>query len=488
MRSLVAIFIALVPTAITGTLMLENRSALAQASPLLQVEGMIEDGDRVLPDSSPEVTYDEYTFEGQAGQVVSIVMESLEFDTYLQLRSPSGEVIAQNDNYRGFLFRNSGVVINLPENGTYTVIASFTAAVGMVDNRGSYEVSVVPVSSEDSEPLFSERTRRRLQAFELKYQGEQLYDKGQLLDALLLLEQALEIYRELNTQQAPVDVWHDRGDRINESRTLLVMGWIYRDLERYEQALQALQEGLEIRQALNHGNGERVLPRYQEGLFLRYIGQVYDRSAQDEAAVRFYRQALPLLREVNDHQSELSVLWQMGAVYWFNFEEYDQAIEIYQQALAVARNLNASHWVSELLKEIGFVYRIKEEYRQSLEFYRQSREARPDPDRSTPIEEVLPIDEIEVLLENVVPYLEDEQQGLFQPLRDEMKAYREQNLDINSDSILYLLVRSAAHLVEAEIYQTSFYQSRFEEIIKSFARDNDYETARMTIRLVELVE
>jgi hypothetical protein len=102
---------------------------------LLERQGTLEEGDSVL--ASDGSLYDEYTFEGEAGQRVTISLSSTDFDTYLALLGPDGEVIAQNDDIvPGNL--NSELTVTLPTTGTYIVIANSFDNTG----RGRYTVVV----------------------------------------------------------------------------------------------------------------------------------------------------------------------------------------------------------------------------------------------------------------------------------------------------------------------------------------------------------
>ena len=92
--SLVSATLSVLPTLpIAQRLGLRTAAALAQnadnsSDVLLEVEGTLEAGDATLDDGT---FYDEYTFAGQAGETVSITLESLAFDTYLLLLDEQGE-------------------------------------------------------------------------------------------------------------------------------------------------------------------------------------------------------------------------------------------------------------------------------------------------------------------------------------------------------------------------------------------------------------
>ncbi len=89
---------------------------------------------------------DTYSFEGEAGQIMTIELQSEEFDPMLLLKAPSGEVLTSNDDYGGTL--NSTIVIELPQAGTYSAVASSFSGLG-----GSYQIEVRPAS--EYEQVFS---------------------------------------------------------------------------------------------------------------------------------------------------------------------------------------------------------------------------------------------------------------------------------------------------------------------------------------------
>lgn len=84
------------------------------------INGELTDSDRTLDDGSK---YDEYTFQGAAGDRVVITMTSSSFDTYLALLSAGGERVAQNDDATDG-DTNSQIVFTLPAAGRYTIVAN----------------------------------------------------------------------------------------------------------------------------------------------------------------------------------------------------------------------------------------------------------------------------------------------------------------------------------------------------------------------------
>ncbi len=81
--------------------------------------GRLESGDTTL--TSGEY-YDSFTFTASAGQHLIVQMQSGDFDTYLGVRSPTGEKY-DNDDHEGSTSR-SQVEIDLAESGTWTILAT----------------------------------------------------------------------------------------------------------------------------------------------------------------------------------------------------------------------------------------------------------------------------------------------------------------------------------------------------------------------------
>ncbi|MEB3210138.1 MAG: trypsin-like peptidase domain-containing protein [Leptolyngbyaceae bacterium] len=102
---------------------------------LLQEEGVLGQGSRVL--ESDGSLYQVHDFFGEAGQQVTVVLESNEFDTYLILVGPNEQVIEQNDDVSPNNL-NSAITVTLPVSGMYQAIANAYDSTG----RGRYSIRV----------------------------------------------------------------------------------------------------------------------------------------------------------------------------------------------------------------------------------------------------------------------------------------------------------------------------------------------------------
>ena len=114
----------------------EMTPSTQESQVILEQEGTLSDGDLVLP--SDESIYDEHTFEGNEGQVVTVTLESPDFDTYLAVFSPTGELLGEHDDISQ-KNTNSQLTITLPVTGTYRIIVNSYDKTG----RGQYNLQVV---------------------------------------------------------------------------------------------------------------------------------------------------------------------------------------------------------------------------------------------------------------------------------------------------------------------------------------------------------
>lgn len=87
---------------------------------ILRQQGTLAPGDATLSDGS---LYQEYRFQGRAGQTVRIQLNSDVFDTYLILLDDQGNRLGENDD-RAPGDTNAELVVTLPRNGSYRVIVN----------------------------------------------------------------------------------------------------------------------------------------------------------------------------------------------------------------------------------------------------------------------------------------------------------------------------------------------------------------------------
>ncbi|MBD2108863.1 pre-peptidase C-terminal domain-containing protein [Nodosilinea sp. FACHB-13] len=118
-------FLRLFPAGVVAPVALVGLLA-GPATLVARADTVLEEAGTIYPAEST------YTFEGTAGQVMTITLASEDFDPVLSLTGPDETEIASNDDFGGTL--NSTIIIELPEDGTYTVVArSFSGQGGDYD-------------------------------------------------------------------------------------------------------------------------------------------------------------------------------------------------------------------------------------------------------------------------------------------------------------------------------------------------------------------
>jgi len=102
---------------------------------LLDETGVLRTGDPSLPEDGS--LFHQYGFSGEAGQSITIRLESSEFDTYLLLFDNEGNLIDQNDDI-GPGNTDSELRVRLPETRDYIVVVNSYDNTG----RGRYRLTV----------------------------------------------------------------------------------------------------------------------------------------------------------------------------------------------------------------------------------------------------------------------------------------------------------------------------------------------------------
>jgi len=97
-----------------------------------------------------------YTFSGTAGTQVRITMEAVAgstLDCYMELQSADGTVIDANDDIDPGVVRNSQLVVELPADGEYQILASRYVGPDADITSGAFDLTLENVTGQDITPL-----------------------------------------------------------------------------------------------------------------------------------------------------------------------------------------------------------------------------------------------------------------------------------------------------------------------------------------------
>ena len=176
--------------------------------PILQeTAASLEEGDEIISDKLRDV----YQIEGEAGQEITISMESEEFDTYLELENAIGENIAQDDD--GGDGRNSSLSMVLPEAGTYKIIAT-TFGEGQ---SGSY--SLQANKTQLARPPILQETATRLEEGDEVIQT--LIRRGDVYSFEGEEGQEIAIIMDSEDFSTSLELQNAEGETIEQARSLL---------------------------------------------------------------------------------------------------------------------------------------------------------------------------------------------------------------------------------------------------------------------------
>ncbi|MGB5896605.1 MAG: tetratricopeptide repeat protein, partial [Geitlerinemataceae cyanobacterium] len=205
--------------AATTLTLLTATPTLAQTQPTT-LNGTLDSNSEVAPESNRY--YNIHTFEGQAGEQITIELTSNDFDPVLGLIDPEIKIVAlDNDGGEG---NNARIIVTLLATGTYTI----TAVSYKAGQSGNYTLSWREATAEELDLAEAEQ---------LNQQVMQLYQQGQYTEAIPLAEQALAIWEKVLGAEHP-----DVATSLNN------LAMLYQAMGNYSGAEPLYQRSLAIRE------------------------------------------------------------------------------------------------------------------------------------------------------------------------------------------------------------------------------------------------
>jgi len=158
-------------------------------------------------------------------------------------------------------------------------------------------------------------------------------------------------------------IFHEVGDRRNESRNFNSLGNLARDLGDYTSAQDYFEKSLAIDRALGDRHGE--------SWGLNNLGVVAVEQGNFPAAKDYYQQALEIFRAISDRRGESGALGNLGALAG-NQGEYQSAHDYFEQTLFIARQIGARRAESQALFNLGVVAAEQEDFPAARDYYEQA--------------------------------------------------------------------------------------------------------------------
>ncbi|MGJ5676215.1 MAG: CHAT domain-containing protein [Nostochopsis sp.] len=226
-------------------------------------------------------------------------------------------------------------------------------------------------------------------------QGKALYDNGQFAQAVQVLQQVAQNYRQqgetkklavtlsnLSLAYQQLGAWNEANQAITESlnflkhtddrqilaQTLDIQGRLQLAIGQSEKALKTWQQAANIYTQIND----------QNGVVRSQINQ-----AQALMSSGFYRRAEAILLQVNqtlrsqnDSPEKTVMLRSLGDVLQL-VGKFSQSHTVLEQSLAVAKRLQSPNYIAASLFSLGNNARDRQQTQQAIDFYQQTVKESP---------------------------------------------------------------------------------------------------------------
>lgn len=166
------------------------------------------------------------------------------------------------------------------------------------------------------------------------------FKEGNNDDAMILLEQSLELSRKLDKSQ---------------SITYLInLGVIHASNGNYNFALEMVEEAFQISTELNHFKD--IASCYNKK------GIIYDLKGDSQTAITQYRKSLEIVQDNGYIEIEANCLNQIGVIL-AKEKDFDEAFNFFIKALEIAQKINNIHFLAPINENLGNLFYVKKDYR-----------------------------------------------------------------------------------------------------------------------------
>jgi tetratricopeptide (TPR) repeat protein len=153
------------------------------------------------------------------------------------------------------------------------------------------------------------------------------------------------------------------GNRRGEAETLRNLGVVYRNLGRWDDAIQCFKQSAEIMREISDPQGE--------ARSVGEIGNVYRDQGRWDDAESYFRRSLIGLRQAGDRVWEAYILRVLGIVLRYQ-GRWEDAMACYSHCLPFYRELGNRRWEAYTLSEIGILHRDQGQWDDAIEYFNQS--------------------------------------------------------------------------------------------------------------------
>jgi CHAT domain-containing protein/Flp pilus assembly protein TadD len=289
--------------------------------------------------------YNVHTFEGRAGEQITIELTSSEFDSYLILLDPESKKIAEDDD--GGSGNNARIIVTLPTSGTYRFIANAHKA----GETGNYTLSWREATSDELALAEAEK---------LNQQVLQLIDQGQYAAAIPLAERALAIRKKVLGNEHPA-----------VAQSLNNLALLYKSQGRYSEVEPLYRQALEMYQRLLGKEHSFVATT------LNNLALLYESQGRYSEAEPLFHQALEMNQRLLglEHPLVAASLNNLALLYESQ-GRYSEAEPLFHQTLEMNQRLLGKEHpdVATSLNNLALLYESQGRYSEAEPLFHQALE------------------------------------------------------------------------------------------------------------------
>jgi tetratricopeptide (TPR) repeat protein len=168
-----------------------------------------------------------------------------------------------------------------------------------------------------------------------------------------------------NLTRAAVATAVATGHRRNEGMALNNLGIVYQAQRRWEEAIKVYRRALVIFRELKD--------RIGGGRTLNNLGIVYSDQRRWKKAIEAYNDALVIKHATNDRIGEAQTLQNLGNVYWAQGQgHWKEAIKVYRRALVIKRELKDRIGEGKTLINIALLWEARGAIGEALTYAQQA--------------------------------------------------------------------------------------------------------------------
>lgn len=189
--------------------------------------------------------------------------------------------------------------------------------------------------------------KEKLIPYLMEVQGDAYWQLSDLHTSMKCYEDAQKLFEKDSNQ-------------LKAGNMLTNIGYIYMDMDQFENALTYYQKGLKIAEKI--GNKKLIV------VTKAYIAEVYRLLEQYDKAIETYRETIEYYR-ANNSNHNLSIAYNNMGIAQFRTNHIDSAKFYYNNALTISRELKDEKNIANTLANLGNIYLNNKEFELAKNYF-----------------------------------------------------------------------------------------------------------------------